>query len=161
MKIAIQTWGSNGDIRPMIALAHGLQQAGHSVTLAVTSLDNRCYDSKCKAFKIAYLQRPEQLDLDLQEVAERSFKMNAMQWLLALLDEAFFPYESIIYRTAQELAENHDLLIGHHFLYPLKIAAIKQAKPFNSVTFCHAGIPTINHPPFRFPDLGHRINSLQ
>lgn len=31
MKIGIQTWGSNGDIRPIIALADGLQNAGHTV----------------------------------------------------------------------------------------------------------------------------------
>ena len=58
MKIGIQTWGSNGDIRPMIALADGLQQAGHTVTLAVTSLDNRCYAKECASFNISYQQIP-------------------------------------------------------------------------------------------------------
>jgi len=29
MRIGIQTWGSDGDIRPFIALAGGLQAAGH------------------------------------------------------------------------------------------------------------------------------------
>ncbi len=43
MKIGIQTWGSNGDIRPMLALADGLKKAGHSVTLVVSSIDNHSY----------------------------------------------------------------------------------------------------------------------
>jgi sterol 3beta-glucosyltransferase len=38
MKIGIQTWGSEGDIRPFIALAGGLTSAGHEVTLAVSGV---------------------------------------------------------------------------------------------------------------------------
>ena len=38
MNIGIQTWGSHGDIRPFIALAEGLQKAGHQVTLYMTSV---------------------------------------------------------------------------------------------------------------------------
>ena len=40
MKIGIQTWGSDGDIRPFIALSEGLQAAGHNVTLVITSIDS-------------------------------------------------------------------------------------------------------------------------
>ena len=62
MKIGIQTWGSNGDIRPMIALADSLQNAGHIVTLVVTSLDNRNYFEECAEFNISYQQIPEQIN---------------------------------------------------------------------------------------------------
>ncbi len=148
MKIGIQTWGANGDIRPMIALA-------------VTSLDNRCYAEECAVFNINYLQIPERIDFDLEAFAQKTFRMNTQQWLEALLDSAFFPYEAIIYQTSKQLAENNDLVIGHHFLYPLKIAAIKQNKHFYSVTFCHTVIPSISQPPFRFPNLGIQLNALQ
>lgn len=161
MKIGIQTWGSNGDIRPMIALAHGLTKAGHTVTLIVTSLDNRNYAEECAAFNINYQQVPDQIDFDMQAFAQRSFQMNAVQWLVALLDTAFFPYEATIYQSSKQLAIDNDLIIGHHFLYPLKVAALKQNKPFYSVTFCHAVIATTNQPPFRFPDLGKVLNTLQ
>jgi len=30
MRIGLQTWGSEGDIRPLLALAGGLQSAGHA-----------------------------------------------------------------------------------------------------------------------------------
>jgi len=36
MKIGLQTWGSEGDIRPFTSLAAGLKLAGHDVTLVVT-----------------------------------------------------------------------------------------------------------------------------
>ncbi|MCK5828838.1 MAG: glycosyltransferase family 1 protein [Methylococcales bacterium] len=161
MKIGIQTWGSNGDIRPMIALADGLQKAGHTVTLVVSSLDNRSYAKECAEFNISYQQIPECIDFDLEAFAQQTFRMNILQWLEALLDIAFFPYEAIIYQTSKQLVDNNDLVIGHHFLYPLKIAAIKQNKPFYSVTFCHTVIPSANQPPFRFPNLGKRLNLLQ
>jgi UDP:flavonoid glycosyltransferase YjiC (YdhE family) len=43
MKIGIQTWGTEGDVRPFVALAGGLTAAGHEVTLAVTEVRNKRY----------------------------------------------------------------------------------------------------------------------
>ncbi len=125
MKIGIQTWGSNGDIRPMNALANGLQHSGYTVTLVVTSIDNRNYSSTCSALNISYQQIPEHIQFDLESFAQQSFRINSAQWLVALLDAAFFPYEDILYHAAQQLANDNDLVIGHHFLYPLKLAARK------------------------------------
>jgi sterol 3beta-glucosyltransferase len=160
MKIGIQTWGSNGDIRPMLALADGLKKAGHSVTLVASSIDNHSYHEICEQLEISYRQVPEFIDFDMQGFAQRSFRMNALQWLRALLDEAFFPYEQTLYQAAQQLVADNDAVIGHHFLYPLKLAALQQQKPFFSVTLCHAAIPNPAVAPFSFPDLGSHINKL-
>ena len=161
MKIGIQTWGSNGDIRPMIALGHGLQRAGHTVTLIVSSLDNRNYSAECTEFNIHYQQIPEHIEFDLTSFAQQTFQMNSAQWLVALLDTAFFPYEDIMYQAAQQLACNNDLVIGHHFLYPLKLAARKHHTPFYSVTFCHITTQSASQPPFRLPNLGKHFNLWQ
>jgi sterol 3beta-glucosyltransferase len=160
MKIGIQTWGSNGDIRPMLALADGLQKAGHQVTLVVSSIDNHSYHKICEQMGIVYRQVPEHIDFNMQEFAQRSFRMHPLQWLRALLDEAFFPCEQAVYLAAQQLVADNDYVIGHHFIYPLKLAALQQQKPFFSVTLCHAGIPNPTLPPFSFPDLGCHFNKL-
>ncbi|MGZ4990278.1 MAG: glycosyltransferase [Methylobacter sp.] len=160
MKIGIQTWGSNGDIRPMLALADGLQKAGHTVTLVASSIDNHSYREICGQLQINYRQVPEHIDFDMQDFAGRSFKMNPLQWLRALLDKAFFPHEQAVYQAARQLVADNDYVIGHHFLYPLKLAALQQHKPFFSVTLCHAAIPNPAVPPFSFPDLGPHINTL-
>ncbi len=160
MKIGIQTWGSNGDIRPMLALADGLQKAGHEVTLVVSSIDNHSYHELCTQLGITYRQVPEHIDFDMPSFARCSFKMHPLQWLRALLDGAFFPYEQAIYRAAQQLVAENDYVIGHHFLYPLKLAAHQQQKPFVSVTLCHAAIPNPACPLFGLPDLGCHINIL-
>jgi UDP:flavonoid glycosyltransferase YjiC (YdhE family) len=145
----------------MIALADGLQKAGHTVTLVVTSLDNRNYSEECAAFNISYQQIPERINFDLESFAQQTFRMNTAQWLVSLLDTAFFPYEDCIYQASRQLADTNDLVIGHHFLYPLKIAAFKHNKPFHSVMFCHGVIQSLSQPPFRFPNLGKRLNPLQ
>lgn len=160
MKIGIQTWGSNGDIRPMLALADGLQQAGHSVTLIVSSIDNHSYRDVCERLNINYRQVPEHIAFAMQDFARRSFRMNPLQWLWALLDEAFFPYEQAVYQAARQLVADNDAVIGHHFLYPLKLAALQQQKPFFSVTLCPAAIFNPAVPPFGFPDWGRTINTL-
>ena len=69
MKIGIQTWGSNGDIRPLLALADGLQKQGHQVTFVVSSIDNQSYQPICEQLGLAYRQVPEVLDFDMQGFA--------------------------------------------------------------------------------------------
>jgi UDP:flavonoid glycosyltransferase YjiC (YdhE family) len=96
----------------------------------------------------------------MEGFAQRSFKMNPLQWLRALLDEAFFPNEQVIFDAAQTLVTENDFVIGHHFLYPLKLAALLQSNPFYSVKFCHAGIANPLLPPFRFPNFGVYLNSI-
>ena len=160
MKIGIQTWGSNGDIRPMLALANGLQQAGHTVTLVVSSIDNRCYQDSCNQMGIAYRHVPKHINFNMEDFAQRAFKMHPLQWLRSLLDEAFFPYEEAIYISSQQLVAENDYVIGHHFLYPLKLAALKQKKPFISITLCHAAIPNPAVPPLSFPNMGRQINKI-
>ena len=38
MKIGLQTWGSEGDIRPFLNLSDGLLRAGHEVRLLITEV---------------------------------------------------------------------------------------------------------------------------
>lgn len=161
MKIGMQTWGSNGDIRPFIALAEGLKNAGHEVNLLVTSLDNRNYAGLCQTVGIGYQQVPAHIDFDMTDFAQRSFTMHTLQWLHAFLQECFFPFEAELFANAKNLTAQHDIVIGHHFLTPLKIAAAQQHKPHISITFCHGAIPAPQSPPFRFPDLGRYLNRWQ
>ena len=43
MRIGLQTWGSEGDIQPFLALAAGLVKAGHQVKLCITEVAERDY----------------------------------------------------------------------------------------------------------------------
>jgi sterol 3beta-glucosyltransferase len=53
MKIGLQTWGSEGDIRPFLALASGLRTRGNEVSLVITSVNNKNYNSYGKEMDFA------------------------------------------------------------------------------------------------------------
>ena len=44
VRIGIQTWGSEGDIRPFVALGAALAQRGHAVELLYTEIGERRYE---------------------------------------------------------------------------------------------------------------------
>ena len=49
MRIGLQTWGSEGDIRPFLALGHGLAARGHTVELVYTEIGDRRYEHVAQA----------------------------------------------------------------------------------------------------------------
>ncbi len=59
MRIGLQTWGSEGDIRPFVALADGLKKAGHEVTLVITSVENKDYTSLAHSLGLRIRQAQE------------------------------------------------------------------------------------------------------
>ncbi len=159
-KIGIQTWGSNGDIRPLMALAEGLTRQDHQVTLTVSSIDNRNYQSQSQQLHLSYRHIPEHFDFDMPAFAQKTFRMNTIQWLNALLEAVYFPYQLEIYEAARDLCAENDLVIGHHFLSPLKLAALQQDIPYVSITLCHALLACSSQPPFHFPNLGTSLNPI-
>ena len=52
MEIGLQTWGTEGDVRPFIALALGLKSAGHRVTLLTTEIRNRDFSTEARRFQL-------------------------------------------------------------------------------------------------------------
>ena len=136
MRIGLQTWGSEGDIRPFVALADGLQKAGHEVTLVLTSVENKDYSSLAHA-----------LDLKIRQVRFPSFNLerfgraelraiqsvNPFKQVSIVLTELFDPVAQNMYSAAEQLCRENDVVIGHNLLYPLAIAAEKTKCPRVSV----------------------------
>ena len=75
MKIGIQTWGTEGDVRPFIALSGGLSAAGHDVTLAVTEITNKRFTSFCKrlGFTIRHVGHIDINEARFKELASEVF----------------------------------------------------------------------------------------
>jgi len=69
MRIGLQTWGSEGDVQPFIALAAGLVRAGHEVTLVVTDNAGRDYSGFAQSFgfKLVDVRNPEGLSPETVE----------------------------------------------------------------------------------------------
>lgn len=150
MKIGLQTWGSHGDIRPFLALAEGLQLAGHEVTLLITCVDSDAYAGVTSAAGVTIrsvaspvITPGEGADIGWAIVRAR----DPLKQMSLILQRCFGPVEDAMLAAARELAAESDLLIGHYFMHPTQIAAEHAGKPYVSVLLSHAAIPSAyNHP---------------
>jgi UDP:flavonoid glycosyltransferase YjiC (YdhE family) len=137
VKIGLQTWGTDGDIRPFIALAGGLRAAGREVTLVVTSGDGKDYSSFGKKMDFAVIHAGT-LSYDDDELSQIKKKvLNARHPLLQLdiiLNNLFNPVISEMFEAANQLCKENDIILGHSLHYPAHTAAEKQVNPTNSRT---------------------------
>lgn len=154
MKIGLQTWGSHGDIRPFVALAEGLRQAGHEVTLVLTCVDSDAYASLSSpsGVKIRVVASPV-IDLaEVERLGEAAARMvNPFAQTKILIEGGFLPAEAAMFDAALQLAAECDVLIGHFFLYPLQIAAERAGKPYVSVLLSHVMVPSAHSHPIGLP----------
>ncbi|MYN29763.1 glycosyltransferase [Duganella levis] len=154
MKIGLQTWGSHGDIRPFVALAEGLQQAGHEVTLLITCVDSGAYAGMVSpsGVTLRVIASPVIPLSEAARIGEAAIGMrNPLKQMTMLMEAAFLPAEEAMLAAALELAAESDLLVGHYFMYPLQIAAEQAGKPYVSVLLSHVAIPSGHSHPIGLP----------
>ena len=163
MRIGIQTWGSEGDIRPFVALADGLQKAGHAVTLVITSAEDKDYTSLAHSLglKIWQVKFPF---FDRERFGRAEAKamqsVNPFKQVSLVFSDLFDPVAQNMYEAAEQLCRNNDVVIGYYLLYPLAIAAEKTKRPRVSVIISPNFLRSRYTPPEGLPDLGERLNQL-
>lgn len=164
MRIGIQTWGSHGDIRPFMALAAGLQRAGHEVTLVATCVDGELkQDAGASAgFRFQALSSPVIADRQQLERIGTALQKerDAIKQTRIAIEQFLLPVEAELFAAAEQLCADNDLLIGHYFLYPLGAAAARHGRPYVSVALVHGAVPSAFQPPAGVPDLGKFGNRL-
>ena len=131
MKIGIQTWGSDGDVRPFIALAAGLRAAGHDVTVAATHVENKDYTGIGQALGFPVRQAgrldPKFIALAGEHLATET---NAVKQVHLAIKYLFDPLARDILEAAKGLCREHDIVIGHFIVHPLKTAAEQARRPY-------------------------------
>lgn len=162
MKIGLQTWGSEGDIRPFLALSAGLSRQGHEVSMVATSVDDKQYGSIAErhGFQLSLVASPVIPDDRTSEEVGRKiiFEKNPVKQAAGLMEKLFEPVVDAMYGASQELCQSSDLVIGHFFCYPLSIAAQALGTPYFNVLLMHNIIATSESPPTGMPHLGQRVN---
>ncbi len=164
MKIGMQTWGSDGDIRPFIALAGGLSSAGHSVTLAYTSVDNKEYSSLADTLNVRLVRAGKDFEFtpELMEKLTHCVlkERQPLKQFAIISDEMLEPAVDDMYAASAQLCKDSDVMIGHWIVYPVSAAAEKSGTPYISVMLNHNGIPSRNVTPSGAPYLGVWANPL-
>lgn len=162
LRIGIETWGSDGDIRPMAALGGALAAAGHQVTLATLSIDDKDYAGLSRALGIGHVRVVDATGFDMPSFFKRSRAVaNPLRLARLFFEECYLPYVDALYAAGCRLAAESDIVIGHFFMYPLRAAAEKAGVPFVTVTLWPGLVPSAHRPPHGGPNLGAYINRLQ
>ncbi|MBN8216879.1 MAG: glycosyltransferase family 1 protein [Spirochaetes bacterium] len=166
MKIGLQSWGSAGDVRPLLALAQGLHLAGHEVDVVVSRVDaNEATQPDYAAlapsagFPIRQAGRLSYSNAALRDlVSEIQGTRSPVQQLERMMRGLFDPMCGEIFEASKRLARDNDVVIGHQLMFPLWLAAKKADRPYFTITFLPSMIPSAHQPPSGLPDLGRFLN---
>ncbi len=161
MKIGLQTWGSDGDIRPFLALTGGLRARGHTVSLIVTSVDNKDYSSYGKEldFGISHVGNLNHDDAALGLFRDKIIPAkNPLEQLDLILRYFYNPVIPEMYEAAEKLCGENDVVIGHSIHAVVQAAAEKAGKPHITVMMNHAGVYSRHSRIYGVPNLGRWMN---
>jgi len=164
VRIGIQTWGSEGDIRPFVALGHALASRGHEVEMLYTEVSDRRYEAVARAlgFTARAVASPilrdqaQLLDIGLKIINTR----NQLQQGLLIARHMLEPVIPQMYEAGLDLAGRSDLLIHHFILHSARAAADLTGTPAITVAFAHMLVPSREITPTGLPRLGPWGNLL-
>ena len=141
VNIGIQTWGSEGDIRPFLALGHALTQRGHRVEMLYTEIGERRYEGVADAlgFRAGAIASPVVADPEkLHQIGlDAIYARDQLQQGLIICKRLLEPVTPQIYEAGLELARRSDLLVHHFIVHAARAAADQAGMPAISVAFAH------------------------
>ena len=158
MRVGLQTWGSEGDINPFIALATGLVKSGHSVKLYITEVSERDYSAIANqyGFELINVPNPMLPSVDMMAQMGEAFKAirDPSAQLKIINTHFFYPAESAMFDAAKELCASSDLVVRHIFCYPTQLAAELAHVPVATLYPVHNIRPNSYQAPFGAVNLG-------
>ena len=164
MKIGIHTWGSEGDVRPFVALGRGLVKRGHEVTLAYTSVDRRDYSVLAQQCGFRAIAVGAPYFADMRETLEAEMlgfaKMrNPLKQLRRIAELGMVPVLDEMYRVSKEVCAGTEVEVAHFVHHPGITAALGAGRPAVPV-FTMPALPTRFLEPPGAPPLGRWLNPL-
>lgn len=164
MRIGLQTWGSEGDIRPFVALGAALAKRGHRVELLYTEISDRRYEAAASSlgFTARAIASPitdaaGAIELGLKILNTR----NELQQGLIISKMMLEPVIPAMFDAAVELCQRSDLLIHHFILHAARAAADLAKLPAITVQFAHMLTPSRYIHPAGAPKLGMIANAIE
>jgi UDP:flavonoid glycosyltransferase YjiC (YdhE family) len=166
VRVGIQTWGTEGDVRPFFALAQSLSARGHTVRLVYTSVEARDFSALGMACGVDarhvgreyFIENRERLDAS----AAKAFAAggNPLKQVRVLLRDMMDPVIDAMLAASEALAADSDVVVGHFMTYAAAAAARKHGKPFVPIAM-QPFLPSKHYPPpVGIGDLGRFLNPL-
>jgi UDP:flavonoid glycosyltransferase YjiC (YdhE family) len=143
MKIVIATYGSRGDLQPLLALAIALRNAGHDVHLCVQPEDTAWVEKYGFPFN--------QLGSNFKEFLKQ-LSVNNPRNLKDVNDSILFFRQEIInqFKILPSIIEQADLALGASVVYALPSVAEYMHVPYRYIAFCPQFVPSSHHPYIHF-----------
>ncbi|MFO0553335.1 MAG: glycosyltransferase [Polyangiaceae bacterium] len=161
MRVGLYTWGSEGDVRPFVALALGLSRAGHDVRLGYVAVDGRDYGGlaapiAARAVGVAEIASARATGGAAD--AALAGKGTPLQQIREVLEHLLDPAVSAMWDDAAETIAGCDVVVSHLLHHPASALALAHRIPL--VTVQPAPVhPTRHLPPMGAPNLGP-LNAL-
>ncbi len=160
MKLGLQTWGTDGDFMPFLALAIGLKKAGHDVTLAYTSVDGKDYSQRPDVTGIKLIRANGSVvipsDFNPYAIDSRPGSFREYSKLLKLY---FEPFTETMYEASEQLCCENELVIGHAVCHTLLTASQKHNVPRVSLVLVPLVVQSKHISPIG-NDMGTFLNSM-
>jgi sterol 3beta-glucosyltransferase len=164
VRIGIQTWGSEGDIRPFLALGHALAVRGHDVELLYTEIGTRRYEDVARSLGFTARAVASPVVADEEELFRIGLKAintrDQLQQGLLISKRLLEPVIPQIYDAGLELARRSDIFVHHFIVHASRAAADKANVPFVTVAFAHMLTESRYIHPNGFPRLGGWMNGF-
>lgn len=183
MRVGLQTWGTEGDLRPFVALARGLRRAGHEVTLVYTAVHGGdpagvLAGSGVELIPVAPRRNARLDDRAVKRLVRAGHPLRQLDLTLrAFLD----PMVDELHAAATELCARSDVVVAHFLLHPAGAAAEKAGRPLATLSTVPFAVPSREIAPLGAPErprwlrpawwwlaslaiehlLGRRVNALR
>jgi UDP:flavonoid glycosyltransferase YjiC (YdhE family) len=164
VRIGIQTWGSEGDIRPFLALGHALSSRGHHVELLYTEIGERRYEAIARSLGFSARAVASPVVADREELYEIGLKAiyarDELQQGILIGKGLLEPVIPQMYDAGVELARRSDVLIHHFILHAARAAADTAGTPQITVAFAHLLSASRHIRPSGLPHWGEWSNAI-
>jgi UDP:flavonoid glycosyltransferase YjiC (YdhE family) len=154
MRIGIAGWGSEGDLRPLVAIAERLKRAGHSPELVLSPVDDFDYSGVCATNGLRLSIVPKQIPNKLLEICRASQSADPSAVSRAVLDLGYYPFVEEMYEASLALCRRSDVAVGLFSSSYVKAAALKAGTPFACVHYYPGIVPSSAAAPLSWPNLG-------
>jgi hypothetical protein len=152
MRVGIQGWGSEGDLRPLIALAARLRSSGHDAELVFTPIDGKDYRPVCSSLGVSLRMVPEKMPVTLQELVAAAKSSDPTKLIAKVLAVTFDPHVEAMFEAARGLCARSDVVVAGPSCWTLKAASLEAGTPFAIVNYVPGIVPSRVSPPDMFPD---------
>ncbi len=164
VRVGIQTWGTEGDIRPCFSLANALRSRGHDVRIVYTNVEGRDFGDLARRCRVdATSVGSEYFEAHRDRLALRateSFELgNPLEQLRRIASDLIDPVATDMLAAGDSLAQDVDVMVVHFLAYPGFTAAERHRRPIVMIALAPA-FASAHYAPIGFPALGRWLNPL-